>query len=366
MEVFNDYSKGRLQREDVVAILRLVESYVFRRAICGIPTNSLNKTFATLTKEIDKDNNYLESMKAALHLKDGYTRFPTDNEFHNQFQTIEFYNLRGTKEYALSKLENHHHKKESIDITEYTIEHIMPQNKNLSAEWQDELGQEWQRVHQEYMHRIGNLTITGYNSELGDRSFRTKRDMEGGFAHSPFFLNKRLANLDHWNEKEIQTRSKELADLAINLWPYPQLEEAILKKYTSRKEAPVETVYTEDDHLKQCEGNVKQLYFSLKSRILETGKGIQVNPVKNYIAFIKGTIFLKIRVRRAYLLVDIITRASLDDPKNMVVHTWKTSKGGFSSRIRVANEQVFPDLFHLIMQTRKLQSVEDEDILLPS
>jgi predicted transport protein len=216
------------------------------------------------------------------------------------------------------------------------------------------------------MHRIGNLTITGYNSELGDRSFRTKRDMEGGFAHSPFFLNKRLANLDHWNEKEIQTRSKELADLAINLWPYPQLEEAILKKYTSRKEAPVETVYTEDDHLKQCEGNVKQLYFSLKSRILETGKGIQVNPVKNYIAFIKGTIFLKIRVRRAYLLVDIITRASLDDPKNMVVHTWKTSKGGFSSRIRVANEQVFPDLFHLIMQTRKLQSVEDEDILLPS
>lgn len=100
----------------------------------------------------------------------------------------------------------------------------MPQNRNLYAEWKDELGQEWQRVHQEYMHRIGNLTTTAYNSELGDRSFRTKRDTEGGFAHSPFFLNKSLAKLDHWNETKIQARSKELADLAIDLWPYPQLE----------------------------------------------------------------------------------------------------------------------------------------------
>lgn len=366
MEVFNDRSKGRLQIEDLIAILRLVESYVFPRAICGIPTNSLNKTFANLMKEIDKENNYLESMKAALLLKDGYMRFPTDNEFHNQFQTIEFYNLRGTKEYALSNLENHHHKKEPIDVTEHTIEHIMPQNKNLSVEWQRELGQEWQRIHQEYMHRIGNLTITGYNSELGDRSFQTKRDMEGGFAHSPFYLNKRLATLDRWNEKEIQSRNKELADLALDLWPYPQLEEAILKKYTSRKESPVERVYSEDDHLKQYEDNVKQLYFSLKSRILEAGKNIQVNPVKNYIAFVKGNIFLKIRVRRAYLLVDIITRASLDDPNNIVVRTWKNSKGSFSSRVRVANEQVFPDLFYLIMQTRRLQSAEDENILVPS
>lgn len=124
--------------------------------------------------------------------------------------------------------------------------------------------------------------------------------------------------------------------------------------------------YSEDDHLKQFEGNVKQLYFSLKSRILEIGKGIQVNPVKNYIAFVKGTTLLAIRVRRAYLLVDVITRASLDDPKNMVLRTWKTSQGSFSSRIRVANEQVLPDLFHLIMQTRRLESVKDEDILLPS
>jgi Protein of unknown function (DUF1524) len=122
--------------------------------------------------EIDKDN-YLESVKAAFILKEGYTRFPTDEEFKAQFLIVPLYNLR-VKDYTLRKLENFHHKKELVDIKNCTIEHIMPQNRNLPPIWRQELGDRWEEVQQKYLHTIGNLTVTAYNSELGDLSFFRK------------------------------------------------------------------------------------------------------------------------------------------------------------------------------------------------
>ena len=112
-------------------ILKYIESYVFRRAICGIPTNSLNKTFANLYKEI-KQENYLESFRAALLLKESYRRFPRDEEFKEQLLIKDVYNFR-SRNYLLRKLENHN-KKELVNVESYTIEHIMPQNENLSDE----------------------------------------------------------------------------------------------------------------------------------------------------------------------------------------------------------------------------------------
>src|SRR5262249_49430283 len=157
------------------AILRLVESYVFRRAICDIPTNSMNKTFATLTREIEKGR-YLESVQAALLLKDSYRRFPRDDEFRRMFTTRNIYDLSKRRHYLLAKLENYDHK-EPINVGEYTIEHIMPQNENLSAEWQAMLGPTWRDAQSRYLHTIGNLTLTRYNAELSDRPFLAKRDM---------------------------------------------------------------------------------------------------------------------------------------------------------------------------------------------
>jgi hypothetical protein len=218
LTLYDDYECQRLSRDEFINILKLVESYVFRRAICEISTNSLNKTFANLGREIEKEN-YLESVQAAFLYKDSYKRFPKDEEFRKKFVAKDVYNFR-SRNYLLRKLENYR-RKEEVVVENYTIEHIMPQNKNLSSDWKKELGENWEEVHYAYLHTIGNLTMTGYNSELNDRPFIEKRDMEGGFAGSPLHLNRTLAKLEHWNREEILKRADILADLAINIWPCP-------------------------------------------------------------------------------------------------------------------------------------------------
>ncbi len=168
LELYDDYEKQILDKIEFITILKLVECYVFRRAICGVPTNSLNKTFATFNKEINKEK-YLESVRAGFLLKDSYKRFPSNDEFIRELVIKDVYNFRN-RNYVLRKLENHE-RKEIVDIESYTIEHIMPQNKNLSSIWRTDLGDHWEEVHSTYLHTLGNLTLTRYNSELSDRSF---------------------------------------------------------------------------------------------------------------------------------------------------------------------------------------------------
>lgn len=219
LEVYEDYAQKLLTREEFVSILRLVESYVFRRAICGIPTNSMNKTFATLGREIDRDN-YFESVQIAFVRKDAYKRFPQDEEFRREFVVKDIYNFR-SRNYLLRKLENHSHTKELVNAEDYTIEHIMPQNPKLPPAWQAELGEHWKEVQARYLHTIGNLTLTGYNSEYSDHPFSKKRDMEKGFSKSPLHLNQMLAKLHHWNEAEIKNRAEALAEVAVKVWLFP-------------------------------------------------------------------------------------------------------------------------------------------------
>ena len=240
LEVYDDYANHRLLREDFISILMLVESYVFRRVICGVPTNSMNKTFATLAKEIDKEY-YLESVQVALLLKDSYRRFPKDEEFRAAFVVKDMYNFR-SRNYLLRKLENYE-QKELVNVESCTIEHIMPQNKQLSIEWQEELGPNWQEIHATYLHTIGNLTLTGYNSELSDHTFQEKRDRDGGFARSPIRLNSGLARLEHWNKEEIEWRAESLAELAVKVWPISQLSPEQISKYSKQVgEIPLELI----------------------------------------------------------------------------------------------------------------------------
>lgn len=228
LETYNDHAEGLLSLEEFIQILRLIESYVFRRAICEIPTNSLNKTFATLSKEIDKTN-YLNSFMAALMLKDSYKRFPSDTEFKNAFVLKDLYHIRMPK-YWLTKIENFN-RKEPVNTAEFSVEHILPQNPNLSTEWQTELGEDWQEIQAKYLHTPGNLTLTGYNSELSDRPFKTKQEVPGGFKDSPIRLNHGLARLEKWSEAEIHHRGQELAEIASKVWPYTTLSLEDAKKH---------------------------------------------------------------------------------------------------------------------------------------
>lgn len=221
LKLYDDYSRQILIKEDFKKILQVVISYLWRRAICEIPTNSLSKTFATLYQAVDKDD-YVNSVIKAFVFKSSYKRFPSDYEVREKLQTKDIYHFR-LRKYLLEALENYYHK-EPIDLNtaNYTIEHIMPQNIEHNLSWQQMLGEDWQEVHSLYLHTLGNLTITGYNAEMSNKSFGEKVNGESGFKHSHLKLNESIAQSDVWNKKAIQRRTNILTDIILKIWKYPE------------------------------------------------------------------------------------------------------------------------------------------------
>lgn len=221
LKLYDDYSRQILIKEDFKKILQVVISYLWRRAICEIPTNSLSKTFATLYQAVDKDD-YVNSVIKAFVFKSSYKRFPSDYEVREKLQTKDIYHFR-LRKYLLEALENYYHK-EPIDLNtaNYTIEHIMPQNIEHNLSWQQMLGEDWQEVHSLYLHTLGNLTITGYNAEMSNKSFVEKVNGESGFKHSHLKLNESIAQSDVWNKKAIQRRTNILTDIILKIWKYPE------------------------------------------------------------------------------------------------------------------------------------------------
>lgn len=221
LKLYDDYSRQILIKEDFKKILQVVISYLWRRAICEIPTNSLSKTFATLYQAVDKED-YVNSIIKAFVFKSSYKRFPSDYEVREKLQTKDIYHFR-LRKYLLEVLENYYHK-EPIDLNtaNYTIEHIMPQNIEHNLSWQQMLGEDWQEVHSLYLHTLGNLTITGYNAEMSNKSFVEKVNGESGFKHSHLKLNESIAQCDVWNKKAIQRRTNILTDIILKIWKYPE------------------------------------------------------------------------------------------------------------------------------------------------
>ncbi len=229
LELYSDYRDGVLSKADFIPIIALIESYIFRRAVCGLGTNSLNKVFPFVTKKINKDQ-YLESIKVHFGYLTEKQRFPNNDEFKEHFITIDFYHFQ-KKKYFFERLENFN-TKEPVNTQECTIEHIMPQT--LTEEWERDLGGNFQAIHDKYLHTIGNLTLTGYNSEYSNNSFQEKRDMEKGFKDSPLRLNQSLKDLESFGEKEIEKRANDLADFALKIWTYPNLDAETLEKYKQK------------------------------------------------------------------------------------------------------------------------------------
>lgn len=313
LELYHDYACGLLPKADFVAAVRLVESYVFRRAICAIPTNSMNKTFATFTKALKKDS-YLESIQAQMLALPSYRRFPGDDEFWRDLQTRDLYKFR-SRSYWLRRLENHG-RKERVSVAEYTIEHILPQNENLSAAWKEALGPEWERVQKEWLHTLGNLTLTGYNSEYSDRPFREKRDMEGGFRESPLKLNAGLGQLDEWNEEAIKARASRLANFALDVWPGPKLAPEVLDSY--RRKPLTSVAYTIEDHPYLLAGPMRELFEAFRKEVLALDPCVTEEFLKLYVAYKAETNFVDVvpQVRRLRLSLNL-TFPEIDDPRGL-------------------------------------------------
>lgn len=314
LELYHDYASATLSTADFAAAVRLLEAYVFRRAICAIPTNSMNKTFATFGKALRKDHQYLESIKAHFLTLPSYRRFPTDEEFRRDLQVRDLYNFR-SRSYWLLRLENHD-RKERVSMSGCSIEHIMPQNPNLLAAWKEALGPEWERVQQQWLHTLGNLTLTAYNTEFSDRPFPEKRDMNNGFKVSPLKLNAGLGQTETWNEAAIQERAKKLADLALAVWAAPTLDAATLASFQPEKPSVV-GAYTIEDHPYLQTGGLAEVFEAFRKEVLAIDPCVTEEFKKIYVAYKAETNFVDVVPQAKRLLLSLnIAFADLDDPKS--------------------------------------------------
>ena len=254
------------------------------------------------------------------------------------------------KTYCFQKLENFE-RKEKVTINEYSIEHIMPQNENLSLAWQKDLGKNYKDIQEKYLHTIGNLTLTGYNSEYGDKSFKEKRDMRGGFKESPLRLNENLRNLESWNESEILKRANAIADLSIKIWIAPSLDETICNKYKPK----IKQQYNLSNY--NFSKDSREIFDILRNEILAFDGNITENFMKQYIAYKFDTNFVDIVVLKSelklYLNIDIFT---LQDEKNIArdvanIGTW----GNGNVEVRLSSKSDIPYCLGLIRQALENQ-----------
>lgn len=214
---------------EIHKVFTCVETFIFRRLICDLPTNALNKIFSTLHNTILKNKRdtdaYSSVMIFILESKKLSSSFPKDEEFINGFATKKVYSMQPkNKMYIFERLENGSSKEkndviENIEQGILTIEHIMPQT--LDNAWKQELEEDWEAIHEKWLHTISNLTLSGYNIKYSNRLFAEKRDMENGFKQSGIRLNHYIAQFEKWGESELEQRKTELLRLAKSIWPYP-------------------------------------------------------------------------------------------------------------------------------------------------
>lgn len=216
LNFYSNYADAKIDKIGFVTILKTLENYLIRRFVCNIATNQLNKIFPTVYPLIQSmySGNIIEGFKTILQGK-GY---PKDNEFFLRFRETKFYGggdrVVKTK-LILETIESSFNHKEPVPFENLTVEHVMPQT--LSEWWQEHLGEDWDETHELYLHTIGNLTLTAYNTELSNGDFHTKKRT---LNESHIGLNKYFAEIPQWTRAEIETRSEALAKKALEIWNY--------------------------------------------------------------------------------------------------------------------------------------------------
>lgn len=351
LELYSDYAHDLLSRDDFLASLRLIESYVFRRAICSIPTNSMNKTFANVSKSLRKDR-YLESLQAAFLLLPTYRRLPNNEEFRRELESRDMYNIP-RRSYWLRKIENHE-RKERVYVDEYTIEHIMPQNPNLSDRWIQDLGLDWESIHASKLHTLGNLTLTGYNSEYSDRAFTEKRDMKGGFHESPLRLNHGLGKIERWDLQQIEKRASILSSTALNVWVRPELTDPVLGEYRTQPKATGIGAYTLADHPYLLPGKpMRALFDELRKQLLILDPNITEEFMKLYVAYKAETNVVDIVPQMARLRLSLnMPFPELNDPRGIAKDVTNLGRWGNGDvEIGVGDDDDIPYILSLVRQS---------------
>jgi uncharacterized protein with ParB-like and HNH nuclease domain/predicted transport protein len=350
MELYQDYETGKLSAADFISAVRLVESYVFRRYICALPTHSMNKTFATFKKALNKDR-YLESIQAHFLGMSSYRRFPDDKTFSRDLPTRDVYTGNARRGYWLFRLETFG-QKEPLN-KEYTvnIEHILPQNPVLCKEWKSDLGPDWERIQNTWLHTIGNLTLTGYNSPYSDKPFSEKRDMERGFKESPLRLNAGLRLLDVWNEEAIKARAAQLTEKALQVWTAPKLSPEIAASY--RPKADPEA-YGLKDHPSISSGPLAEVFEAFRKEVLALDPCVTETFLKNNVVAYKAEnnfVDLVPQAKRVKLTLNM-KLADLEDPNHLCKDVSGVGHSGYGDVQLILNStNELPDIMGLVRQS---------------
>lgn len=214
LSVYDDYASGRLTESAVCSVLDAIEGFVVRRFVVGVPTNALTKIFAPLYAQASRNVDFVPGVRKLLSSRN----CPRDTQFREHLGTFRAYGGGGRREktkFILETLEAALGHKEQIDPATMTIEHVMPQS--LTVQWKIELGDTWEEDHEELLHTLGNLTLTGYNSELGNAAFSAKKSY---FASSHVEMNSYFGSIERWNAAAIERRAEVLSELAATVWPW--------------------------------------------------------------------------------------------------------------------------------------------------
>lgn len=306
-EVLRLNEENMIDDKKVVEVFECIESYVVRRMLCNVPTNAMNKMFVGLHREImtydSTANDYVKKLYYCLLVKKENVRFPDDEELKNSVRTRDVYNMKAkNKVYLLERFENQSTLEDKdvyshVEDKTYSIEHIMPQN--LTEAWKEELGSDYQNIHDTWVHRAANLTFTAYNSKYSNRSFEEKKTMPNGYLQSGIRMNQWIAKNDHWGVKELKERSKNLEEEAVNIWKYPErsyvpdqkkkesytLKDSEVIDFTGKKLARYRflgTEYSVRGWMDMIENVVRDLYFREPELLIKLSDSANEEFKKSY------------------------------------------------------------------------------------
>ena len=280
LHLYDRYTDGVFGPQEFERLLRLIDSYILRRAVCGVHAGAHREFFAAFARAI-REKRFLESVQAHFLVQPAHRRFPSDEEFGRHLRQPHFYGLKVCR-YVLDRLETYG-RREPVPLGECTIEHVIPQDPDLHEQWQADLGPDWRQTHATLLHSIGNLTLTAYNGDFGTLPFAEKRDMPGGgFRTSPLHLNAGLGSLEVFDRDAILARTDELVMRALAIWPMPVVPADVLRvRYASSAAG-----FTIDDHRHLRHGApMHEPYGALSRAILAFGPGITEHFLRNYAAF---------------------------------------------------------------------------------
>lgn len=346
-----------MSESELLEAVRLIESYLLRRAVIGAQSRGYGLEFAKLAYRIDMAQP-LASLKAAFARMPAAYAFPEDEVFERALREGDLYHKRVCK-HVLDGLENRDSKEQS-DTSSYSIEHIMPQNEKMPEAWRVMLGEGWKEVHRNWLHRLGNLTLTGYNSTYSDKPLAEKQTIEHGLRQSSVRLNQDVRDEPVWTETEMSARGARLADRALTIWPRLDADTKMIREM-ERDELKARAMSRRLDKVAMTE-EAKALFDTLRERIKADCPEVIEMPEAKSVSYHAPDFFLEVIPRKRGLVLLIgIDYNEVDGPDETVQDTANYSyvmnasyEGGVLVNLR--DQDQLNHAMRVVVQAQKLIS----------